>query len=108
MTDTEVVTIRIPPELKRDAEKALSKLGLTPEEAIADFYQHIVEEYEAGGDAWLEIPHVTCCLAFGRWPNAESLSAMKEIDGGGGIRHRNVAELRAYLESDTEKYVESE
>ena len=108
MTDTEAITVRIPPALKREAQKALSKLGLTPEEAIADFFQHIVEEYEAGGDAWLEIPHVTCCLAFGGGPNAESLSAMKEIDEGGGIRHNNIAELRAYLESDTEEDVQSE
>ena len=103
MTETEVMNVRISPELKREAEKALAKLGLTPEDAIADFYQHIVEEYEAGGDAWLEIPHVTCCLAFGKWPNAESIAAMKEIDEGGGIRHNSVAELKAYLENDTEE-----
>ncbi len=103
MTETETVTVRISPELKREAEKVLAKLKLTPEVAIADFYQHVVEEYEAGGDAWLEIPHVTCCLAFGKGPNAESIAAMKEIDEGGGIRHSSVAELRAYLESDTEE-----
>ncbi len=107
MTETGIVSVQISPELKRDAERVLAKLELTPDDAIADFYQHIVEEYEAGGDAWLKIPHVTCCLAFGGRPNAESLSAMKEIDEGGGIRHSSVAELRAYFENDTEEDVAS-
>ena len=102
MTKIANVNVRIDPELKREAEKTLAKLSLTPEDAIADFYQHIVEEYEAGGDAWLEIPHVTCCLAFGRLPNAEGLAAMKETEKGGGVRYSSVAELRAAIESGFE------
>lgn len=74
-------------------------MRLTPEEAIADFYQHIVEEHKAGGDAWLEVSHVACCLAFGRGPNAETIAAMNETEEGGGMRFRSVAEVRAYFES---------
>ena len=94
------VIVRVPWELKHEAEKVLAKLGLTPADAVADFYRHIVEEYEAGGKDWLEIPHVSCCPAFGKPPNVESLAAMKEIDEGGGARYGSVAELRAAIENE--------
>lgn len=70
MTKTEIVSVRIPPEIKRDAEKALAKLKLTPEEAIEDFYQQIALAYQAGGEDWLNLPRVTCCLCWGMISNS--------------------------------------
>ena len=66
MTETGVVSVQISPELKREAEKALAKLSLTPEEAIEDFYRQIASAYRAGGEAWLDLPRLTCCLCWGR------------------------------------------
>ena len=102
MTKTANVNVHIAPELKREAEKALAKLSLTPEEAIEDFYQQVALTYRAGGQAWLDLPQVTCCLCWGKPPNAESLAAIKEIEEGGGVRYSSIAELRAAIENDLE------
>jgi DNA-damage-inducible protein J len=41
MSKTEIVRARIEPELKRDAEAVLKKIGLTPSEAITLFLTQV-------------------------------------------------------------------
>ena len=98
MAETGTVSVQISPELKRDAEKALAKLSLTPEEAIEDFYQQIALAYQAGGDAWLDLPRVTCCLCWGRISNAPR-PLPEDDEEGGDVRFKSVDELRTYFEN---------
>ena len=102
MTETGIVNVQVLPELKRDAEKVLAKLGLTPDEAIEEFYRDILDRYQAKGDAWLEAPRVSFCMCWGKTPNAETIAAFKESEEGGGARFSSVAELRADIENDFE------
>ena len=98
MTRSEDVTVQVPSAMKRQAEKALAMLGVTPEEAIAEFYQQIATEYRAGGDAWLEDPSVSLCLCWASPPNDESLAAMKEVTDANAVRFGSVAELKEHFE----------
>ena len=96
-TKTANVNVHIAPELKREAEQALAKLYLTPEDAIEDFYRQIALAYQHRGDAWLDLPQVTCCLCWGRISNSPGPDPN---DREGDLRFESVAELRAYFEND--------
>ena len=53
------------PEIVRKAEENLAIMGLTPDEAIARFYELIAD-------------HCQLCLKSGRVPNDETLAALRE------------------------------
>ena len=95
MTETGIVSVQIAPELKRDAEKALAKLSLTPEEAIEDFYQQIAAAYRAGGEDWLNLPRVTCCLCWGRISDAFK-RASDDDEAGGDLRFASFEDWMAF------------
>lgn len=53
------------PEVVRKAEENFAIMGLTPEQAVARFYELIAD-------------HCQLCLKTGRVPNAETLEALSE------------------------------
>lgn len=86
MNKTAVVSARIAPEVKRTAEKILSKLGLTTTEAITLFFQQI--NLRQGIPFPIEIP------------NEETMRAIQEADAGiGTSRVNSIEELRSTIES---------
>ncbi len=96
MTETGTVSVQISPELKREAEKALAKLSLTPEEAIEDFYQQIALAYRAGGKDWLDLPRVTCCLCWGRISNAPGPAPEEDDTDGSDLRFTSFEDWMAF------------
>ena len=95
MTETGIVNVQISSALKREAEKALAKLSLTPEEAIEDFYQQIALAYQAGGEDWLDLPRVTCCLCWGRISNSPR-TALEDYEEGGDLRFASFEDWMAF------------
>ena len=98
MTETGIVNVQISSDLKQDAEKVLAKLGLTPDEAIEEFYRDVLSRYQEKGDAWLEVPRVSFCMCWGKPPNAETLAAFEETDHAGRMRFDSLEEMIAYFD----------
>ena len=78
-----MVRARIEPELKIKAEKYFDLLGLSTTQAITLFYKQV--ELHHGLPFEINIP------------NAETISAMKEIQNGGGKKFDNADELFKHL-----------
>ena len=70
MSKTATITTRIEPELKRNAEDILEKLGVNTTDAITMFLRHVVLQRGLPFDV--------------RMPNAKSRAAIKELEAGGG------------------------
>ena len=84
MNKTAVVSARITPEAKTNAEKVLEKLGLTTTDAITMLFQQI--NLRQGIPFPVEIP------------NSETLKAIVETDAGINVKVANsMEELRAQL-----------
>lgn len=85
MAKTAMIRARVEPQVKRDAEKIFSTLGLSVTEAITLFYRQ-----------------VALCrgLPFDvRTPNIETREALRQTKTGKGlIRYRNVDELMAEID----------
>ena len=85
MSKTEMIRVRMESELKQQAERIFSALGLTPTEATTLFYRKVV----------------SCRgLPFGtRIPNEETLEAIRQANAGEGLTEYNsVDELMAELD----------
>ena len=78
-----MVRARIEPELKKTAEKYFEILGLSTTQAITLFFKQV--ELRHGLPFEISIP------------NAETLTAMKEIEDGGGKHFENAEELFRHL-----------
>ena len=87
MAKTEMIRASVEPDLKQDAEKVFSSLGLSATEAITLFYKQ-----------------VTLCqgLPFtARIPNAETREAIRQARTGEGLTsYGSVEELMADLNDD--------
>lgn len=87
MAKTEMIRARVEPDLKQDAEKVFSTLGLSATEAITLFYRQ-----------------VALCqgLPFAvRIPNAETREAIRQVRAGEGLTsYGSVEELMADLDDD--------
>lgn len=87
MAKTEMIRARVEPDLKQDAEKVFSTLGLSATEAITLFYTQ-----------------VALCqgLPFAvRIPNAETREAIRQARTGEGLEsYDSVKELMADLDDD--------
>lgn len=79
MNKVTTVQSRIDPELKRNAETILKKLGLTSSQAINAFYSQIVLVKGLPFDVKL--------------PNHETLSSLNELDNGKGERFHSFGDL---------------
>ena len=78
----EMVRAWVDPELKRQAEAALTAIGLTPSTAVTLLYKYIA----ADGDLPLDL-HI---------PNEETLQAMEDARNGIGLtRYKSVEDLKA-------------
>jgi DNA-damage-inducible protein J len=87
MNKTGRVQVRIEPRLKTAAEKVLTKVGLSPAEAIRLFYKQI--ELHQG------LPFEV------RIPNKGTLAAMKEAVEGKNLKsYRSVEEMFETWDSD--------
>jgi DNA-damage-inducible protein J len=86
MSKTAVVTARVEPELKKDAEDVLRELGLTASQAITIYYKQIA--VQRGIPFELKLP------------NQETIAAIRETDQPGKLpAFQNVDALFADLES---------
>lgn len=81
MSKTAMIRARVEPDLKRDAEKVLDKLGLSPTDAITLFYKQV--KLQRG----LPFPV--------RIPNAETRKALRDV-----MSRRN---LKSYTSLDALK-----
>lgn len=91
MAKTEIVRARVDTELKQEAERIFSALGLSPTEAIRLFYKAIPLFYEM-----LEA-HRGLSPEPGA-PNVETREAIRQARGGEGLsRYGGVNELIARL-----------
>lgn len=86
MAKTEVVRARINPELKRNVEKLLSKLGLTTTEAITLFFQQI--ELRNGLPFPVELPNGETRDVLEKTDRGEEL--VKCEDGEGMFQKLNI------------------
>ena len=85
MSKTEMIRVRMESELKQEAEKIFSALGLTPTEAITLFYRQVI----------------SCRgLPFGvKIPNEDTLEAIRQTNAGEGLTgYNSVDELMAELD----------
>ena len=78
-----MVRARMEPGLKTKAEKYFDLLGLSTTQAITLFYKQV--ELHHGLPFEINIP------------NAETITAMKEIENGGGKKFNNADELFEHL-----------
>ena len=71
MAKTEMIRVRVEPELKSQAEEVFSELGLSPTEAIRLFYAQVTL-------------HRGLPFAV-RVPNAETIEALRQARSGEGL-----------------------
>ena len=82
MAKTEMIRVRMEPELKREAEKIVAALGLSPTEAITLFYKQVV--LHRGLHFMVKIP------------NEETLEAIRQLEAGEGLTgYNSIDELMA-------------
>ena len=87
MAKTEMIRARVEPELKQDAEKVFSTLGLSATEAITLFYKQVALRQG--------LPFTV------RIPNAETREAIRQARTGEGLTsYSSVEELMADLNDD--------
>lgn len=87
MAKTAMIRARVEPELKQEAEKVFTTLGLSPTEAITLFYKQTA--------LYNGLPFAL------RIPNDETLAAIRQVESGNGLStYTNVEEMRADLLKD--------
>ncbi|MBI5825623.1 MAG: type II toxin-antitoxin system RelB/DinJ family antitoxin [Chloroflexi bacterium] len=89
MSKTATLTVRLDPALKRQTEKVLSEMGLTPSQAITLFYYQV--KNQQGLPFEVKLP---------KQPNEETLQAMDDLKKSRNTKtFKNVDDLIADLES---------
>lgn len=92
MAKTETVRASVDPELKREAERIFSALGLSPTEAITLFYKAIPLFYEL-------LESHRALSPESEIPNAETREAIRQTRSGEGLsEYAGVDELLADLD----------
>ena len=82
MAKTEMIRVRMKPELKREAEKIFAMLGLSPTEAVTLFYKQVA--LHRGLHFMVKIP------------NEETLEAIRQLEAGEGLTgYNSIDELMA-------------
>ncbi len=87
MAKTAMIRARVEPELKQEAEKVFTTLGLSPTDAITLFYKQTA---------------LNNGLPFElRIPNEETLAAVRQVRAGEGLSaYSSVEQMRADLMKD--------
>ena len=78
MAKTDTIRARVEPELKRQAESVLDKLGLSPAEAIRLFYRQVV--LRRGLPFAVEIPNAETRAAMRQALEGEDLTEWPDLD----------------------------
>jgi DNA-damage-inducible protein J len=78
MPKTAVVTARVEPELKKDAEDVLRELGLTASQAITIYYKQIA--VQRGIPFELKLPNQKTIDAIREAEQPEKLPAFQNVD----------------------------
>lgn len=87
MSKTEMIRVRMKPELKREAEKVFATLGLSPAEAITLFYKQVA--LHRGLHFMVKIP------------NEETLEAIRQLEAGEGLTgYNSIDELMAEFDDE--------
>lgn len=79
MAKTAMITIRVDPDLKADAEKVLSKLGISTTEAINLFLSQV--RLRKGLPFDVKIPNKTTLKAMQDAEEGRNLSSYDSLDG---------------------------
>lgn len=89
MTKTATLTVRLDPALKKQTEKVLSEMGLTPSQAITLFYYQVKNQRALPFEVRLP-----------KQPNEETVQAMDDLKKRRNtMTFKNVDELIADLEA---------
>jgi addiction module RelB/DinJ family antitoxin len=89
MPKTATLTIRLDPALKKQTERVLNEMGLTPSQAITLFYKQI--KFQRRLPFEIRLP---------KEPNEETLQAMDDLKNRNDVKtFKNVSDLAADLES---------
>lgn len=89
MSKTATLTVRLDPVLKKQTEKVLSEMGLTPSQAITLFYYQV--KHQKALPFEVKLPQE---------PNEETLQAVDDLKNRRNIKtFNNVDDLIADLES---------
>jgi len=89
MSKTATLTVRLDPMLKKQTEKVLSEMGLTPSQAITLFYYQVKNQRALPFE--IRLP---------KQPNEETLQAMNDLkERRNTTTFKNVDDLIADLES---------
>ncbi|MEA3440884.1 MAG: type II toxin-antitoxin system RelB/DinJ family antitoxin [Chloroflexota bacterium] len=78
MAKTAVITARMEPELKHDAEEVFKELGLTTTQAITLFYRQV--ELERGLPFAIRLPNKETVAALDQAMNRKSLVSYNTLD----------------------------
>ncbi|MCR4407783.1 MAG: type II toxin-antitoxin system RelB/DinJ family antitoxin [Anaerolineae bacterium] len=78
MPKTAVISARIDPELKRNAEKVFKELGLTATQAITLFYKQV--ELESGLPFAVRVPNDTTVEALEQARTRQGLESFNTLD----------------------------
>jgi len=78
MAKTAVITARMEPELKYDAEEVFKELGLTTTQAITLFYRQV--ELERGLPFAVRLPNKETVAALDQARNRKSLASFNTLD----------------------------
>ncbi|MDH4263585.1 MAG: type II toxin-antitoxin system RelB/DinJ family antitoxin [Spirochaetia bacterium] len=78
MSKNAVISARIEDKLKRNAELILSKLGITPSEAITIFYKQV--ELRKGLPFEVKIPNKITMKAFQDSENGKNIKSHKNLN----------------------------
>jgi DNA-damage-inducible protein J len=78
MSKNAVISARIEDKLKRNAESILSKLGITPSEAITIFYKQV--ELRKGLPFEVKIPNKITMKAFQDSENGKNIKSHKNLN----------------------------
>ncbi|MEO5338836.1 MAG: type II toxin-antitoxin system RelB/DinJ family antitoxin [Magnetospirillum sp. WYHS-4] len=82
MSKTEMIRARVEPDLKHEAEKVFSALGLSPTEAITLFYKQVTMHHGLPFEV--------------RIPNAVTREAIRQVQAREGLtRYASVKDLMA-------------
>ncbi len=89
MSKTATLTVRLDPVLKKQTEKVLSEMGLTPSQAITLFYYQVKHQQTLPFE--IKLP---------KQPNEETVQAMDDLKKRRNTKiFKNVDDLIADLES---------
>ena len=85
MAKTEMIRARVEPELKREAERLFSTLGLSTTEAITLFYKQVTMHRGLPFDI--------------KVPNAETIEALRQVSAGEDLtEYTDLEDLKSSLD----------